>query len=117
MDPSKEAPPGPDVRPTMLKRGFLIGLAIAFLIGLVPMWLLAHNRAAERDSAFRQIAAYRLTHVVASAALYAKRGEYEPARQRASAFFTELRSATDTSDTLTAGERDAIRPILSQRDE
>lgn len=41
----------------------------------------------------------------------------EAARQYASSFFTQLRSAIHNGDGLNDSERDAVRPLLSPRDE
>lgn len=94
-----------------------IALLVAFLVGLVPMWVVAHTRGMERDNSARQVAVYRLRDEIALAALFARRGEYEKARQRASAFFTELRSDVDSGTVLNDSQRNALRPLLSQRDD
>lgn len=90
----------------------------AFLLGLVPMWLSARGRVAERDAARRELRLCRIESGLAAAALDARRGDYEPARQSASNFFTALREQVDggVSD-LTQAQRESVRPMLNGRDE
>ena len=102
---------------TLSTRWFLIALAIAFLIGLIPMWILAHGRATQADHNAQQVLILRLETEIASAALHGKRGEYEPARKAASDFFTNLRYLVDGGQILTDAERNASRQILAQRDD
>jgi hypothetical protein len=96
---------------------FAIAITIAFLAGLIPMWMLAHQRAMERDANSDKLVVLQLENEAAAAAMYAKRGEYEAARQHASTFYTQLRSAVDNGYGLTDGQRNAVRPLLGQRDE
>jgi hypothetical protein len=97
-----------------------IVLVAVFLIGLVPMWLVARSRGAERDAAQHELRLCQLENSLASAALDARRGEYEHARQAASGFFTSLREQVDlvkVPSDLTSQQSEALRPILNQRDD
>ncbi|HEX7175865.1 MAG TPA: hypothetical protein VF240_11455 [Pyrinomonadaceae bacterium] len=67
-------------------------LLVVFLVGLVPMWMTARERARERDAAQAALRISTLQNTLANAAIDARRGEYEPARQAASDFFTNLRA-------------------------
>jgi hypothetical protein len=98
-------------------RVFAIAIVVAFLTGLIPMWILAHTRAVQRDATTRETTELRLATAIALSALHAKRGEYETARQHASHFYTLLRSAVDNGDGLTQSERDSIKPLIRERDE
>lgn len=97
---------------------YAVVLAGVFLIGLLPMWFVARGRGAERDAAQRELRLCRLENNLASAAIDARRGEYERARQAASDFFSSLREHVDggTPD-LTTVQRDNLRPLLNQRDD
>jgi hypothetical protein len=55
---------------------------------------------------------------LASAAIDAQRGDYELARQAASAFFTSLRAEMDIDHiwSLSPAQREALQPLLAQRD-
>ena len=109
--------------PGGVKRAVIyVGVAlVVFLLGLVPMWLRAREAARERDAARRELQVSRMQNALASAAVDAQRGEYEPARQAASEFFTALRAQVDgvagAEPALTPAQRDALRPLHNQRDE
>ncbi len=107
--------------PVWLKRGGIYAgiLVGAFLLGLVPMWLAARERANERDMAQRSLRLSQMQLRLASAVIEARRGEYEPARSAASDFFTELRAETDrTQDrALTAEQTAHAREMLAARDD
>ena len=76
------------VRRLLLHAAVLLGV---FLLGLVPMWTTAQTRARELDAARAAPRVSTLQNTLASAAIDARRGEYEPARRAASDFFTNLR--------------------------
>ncbi|HYG79594.1 MAG TPA: hypothetical protein VD861_04360 [Pyrinomonadaceae bacterium] len=104
-------------------RRFGIYAAVAlviFLAGLVPMWLRANTVASQRDAARRELQLSRMQNMLASAAVDAERGEYEPARQEASDFFTALRERLDdggAEETLSAAQREGLKPLLIGRDD
>lgn len=99
---------------------YAVVLLVVFLVGLVPMWLVARGRATERDAARRDLRLCRLENNLMSAAVDSRRGEYERARLAASNFFTSLREQVDLisdSSDLTSAQRDSLRPLLNQRDD
>lgn len=71
---------------------YAAALSGVFLLGLIPMWMTARNRAHERDTAQAALRISTLQNTLGNAAIDARRGEYEPARQSASDFFTNLRA-------------------------
>src|SRR6185369_5868266 len=81
----------------------------AFLVGLVPMGLKAWSRGNERDAAQKELRLCKLQSRLASATISARRGDYEPARQATSDFFSalhfQLEPASGQSD-LTSPQRD-----------
>jgi len=98
---------------------FAVALVI-FLLGLIPMWLKARAIAYQRDAAQRELHLSRIQNMLASSAVDAQRGEYEPARQEASDFFTALREQLDKDGmdaALTPSQRDGLKPLLAQRDD
>jgi hypothetical protein len=107
--------------PAVKRYGIYLIVAVAiFLLGLIPMWLKASANADQRDAAQRELHLSRLQNMLASSAVDAQRGEYEPARQEASDFFTALREQLDKNgaDTaLTPQQRDGLEPLLAGRDE
>ena len=117
------------VKPVPLMRRVIIYailLAAAFLLGFVPMWLRsmdASRSQAETESqlslAQRQVNLAAIQTALDTAVIEAQRGNYEPARQSASSFFTSLRAEADRGDAsaLSPAQRDAVQPLLTQQDE
>lgn len=90
----------------------------AFLLGFVPMWLVARTRANERDIVQQALSSVQLENELAAAAIQARRGDYEPAREAASTFYTNLRAELDHSRSgFTAPEREMMQSLLAQRDQ
>lgn len=94
---------------------FLVGI----LLGVVPMWLKARGCANELEIAQRELNLARMRNTLASATIDARRGEYEPARQAASNFFTSLTLEADkaTGSVLTDSQKQNIQPLFAGRDE
>ena len=94
-------------------------LLVVFLLGLVPMWMTARTRAEERDAAQAALRISTLQNTLASAAIDARRGEYEPARQAASDFFTNLGTeiARGPDSVFNETQRDNLRAMFAARDD
>jgi hypothetical protein len=94
-------------------------ILIAFLLGFFPMWLKARATNSSLVETEHQLTLARMQSSLASAAIDARRGDYEPARQAASQFFTSLRAESDKGDTsaLTQTQRGAMQPLFDGRDE
>lgn len=91
---------------------------VAFLIGFVPMWLRARTHGNERDAAQYALRLAQAENTLASAAIYARRGDYEPAREATSTFYTNLRADLDRpGSAFSASQRDLLQPLLVQRDQ
>ncbi len=112
--------PGPrtDARLKRFAIGALV-LLIVFLLGFVPMWTSARSRARERDQARASLRISSLQNLIASAAIDARRGEYEPARQAASEFLTSLQSEIDrgADSVFNESQKASLRPSLEGRDD
>lgn len=107
---------------TPVTRRFIIyaGVLLAvFLLGLVPMWLQARASAARLADAERRLTLVEMQANLASAAVDARRGDYEPARQAVSQFFTSLRAEIDKGDAsnFTEAQRAGVQPLFAGRDE
>lgn len=106
--------------PNTFKRvGVYLGVAlIIFLLGLMPMWMKAREAAAQRDAARRELRLSQTQGALASAAIDARRGEYEMARQTTSDFFTTLRGELDAAgdSPFNARQRDSVASLLDRRD-
>jgi len=91
----------------------------AFLFGFVPAWWKSLEYSSRLFEAERQLDLSGLKNALASAAIDARRGDYEAARQAASDFFTALRVETDSGDAsiLSWAQREELQLLLTQRDE
>jgi len=93
-------------------------IVVAFLLGLVPMWLSSRKCSNELDQVKRDLRLSKMENDLSSAAINARRGEYELARQASSRLFTSLGAQCDSSSAdLTATQCESLRPALAQRDE
>ena len=122
---SENVQPRPTTQPSKSRRfmqRFMIYagvLLIVFLLGFVPMWLkarAANNSLAESE---HQLMLAKTQNSIGSAVIDARKGDYEPARQAASQFFTSLRAELDKADgsNFTQAQRQGIQPLLAGRDE
>ena len=97
---------------------YAIVALVAFLTGLVPMWLSNRTRTKERDDAQQALRLARIENSLAGAAIRARRGEFEPARQAASAFFTDLRTELDrTPSAFSDTHRQSLEALIAPRDQ
>lgn len=119
----REARPDPEpVRSTPLARRLGIYAAVllaGLLLGFVPTWLKARETAGNLAKAEKELGLARMQNTISSAVIDARRGDYEPARQAASQFFTALRAESDRGEasTLTQAQRGGVEPLFAQRDE
>src|SRR5712691_4861928 len=97
----------------------LCALLVAFLLGFVPMWMKARDQSALRAKAEHALTLNRIENDLASAALDARRGEYEAARREPSSFFNAARAEIDKRDdsALNQPQRDTLLPLLVTRDD
>jgi hypothetical protein len=95
------------------------GLVLAFLLGLLPMWWAKSGVAYELEQAKRDLRREQIHNSLSSAAVYARRGEYETARQNMSSFFTEIQAEIDKPDTsvYSPAERSQMPSLTSSRDD
>jgi hypothetical protein len=113
-------PESPKSTPVM-RRFVIYGsvLLVVFLLGLVPMWLQARASATRLADAERRLTLVGMQGDLASATIDARRGDYEPARQAVSQFFTSLRAEIDKGNTsdFTQTQRAGVQPLFAGRDE
>ena len=116
MDDSRTPP----LKAARLKRLGVYATVVvaAFLLGFIPMWMVAQRRANERDAVQRTLRLTQLENDLSTASIQARRGEYEPAREAASTFYTNLRAELDRSPSVfTATQREMLPSLLAQRDQ
>ncbi len=118
---SNDMQPRP-VKSTSVMRRFIIYssvLLVVFLLGFVPMWLKAKSASRDLIETEHQLILVRMQSNLAASAIDARRGDYEPARQAASQFFTSLRAEIDKGDAsnFTKAQREGMQPLFAGRDE
>lgn len=118
---SEDVQPKP-TKPTPLIRRigiYAAVLLVVFSLGFIPMWLKARQSAGSLAAAERQLSLARIQSLLASAVIDARRGDYEPARQAASQFFTSLREEADKGDAsaLTQAQQAGTQSLFTRRDE
>jgi hypothetical protein len=117
-DDLKSRPVGstPLMRRVLIYAGVVL---VVFLLGFVPMWLKARTATSKLVETEHQLILVRMQSYLASAVIDARRGDYEPARQAASQFFTSLRAEIDKGDTsdFTKAQRVGMQPLFVGRDE
>jgi len=92
---------------------YTVLLLAVFLLGFVPMWWKSRECSSSLSEAEQQLNLARMQNALASAAIDARRGDYESARQSASDFFTSVEDAS----ALSSAQREGVQPLLAQRDE
>jgi hypothetical protein len=94
-------------------------LLAAFLLGFAPVWLKYRECSASLSEAEQQLSLARRQNTLGSAVIDARRGDYEPARQAASDFFTSSRTETDRGNesALSQAQREGVQALFNQRDE
>jgi hypothetical protein len=90
-----------------------------FLLGFAPMWLKSNRLNKELIRAQREARLEQIQIAFADAALDARRGDYEPARQRMASFFRLVAAEMDRSfgSALPDGAAAELKPLLAQRDD
>jgi hypothetical protein len=82
------------------------------------MWLSTGWAIEQRDAAQRGVRLAQLENTLAAAMIDVQRGNYEPARQLTSDFYTDLRRQVDDDDGLfNPSQREALKSLLAERDE
>jgi hypothetical protein len=91
---------------------------LAFLGGLVPMWLHARNTRDELREAAQRLTLGQIEISLGAAAIDARRGDYEAARREASQFFTSLQEEVNrgAQSALNSVQREKAAALFSQRD-
>jgi len=83
------------------------------------MWFKTDAAIEQRDAAQRAVRLIQLHNTLASAVIDVQRGQYEPARQLTSDFYTTLRRQIDTDNgtLFTGSQREELISLLGERDE
>ena len=110
------------VKTTHRMRGFLLSVGlqfVAFLAGFIWMGLKSRRCSRNLSDAEQQSCLAQVQNPLGSAAIDARRGDYETARVAAGDFFTALRAEMDrgVDSALTQDQVAGVQPLLAQRDE
>ena len=83
------------------------------------MWLKSRTAASNLAEAEHQLILSKMQNDLASSVIDARRGDYEPARQALSRFFTSLRAEMDkgSSSNYTEAQINSMQPLFAGRDE
>ena len=118
---SEDLQPKPTKSSSVMQRYLIYAavLLIVFLLGLIPMWLKARTANSSLTEAEHQLALCKMQNDLASAVIDARRGDYEPARQALSRFFTSLSADTNKGDSsnYTEAQRNSMQSLFARRDE
>ena len=118
---SEDLQPKPIESSSVMRRYlvYAVVLVIVFLLGLIPMWLKARTAKSSLTEAEHQLVLCKMHNDLASAVIDARRGDYEPARQALSRFFTSLSEDTNKGDSsnYTEAQRNSMQPLFARRDE
>jgi len=110
------APPATKKRSSWLPVFVLLGV---FLVGFVPMWLKASRLNADLFRVEQQARVQQIQIAFTDAALAARRGDYEPARQGMTRFFSLVTAELDrgSGSALSSSATEGLKPLLTQRDD
>lgn len=102
-------------------RWICIVVVCMLIVWFVPFWLIVTKNESQQKASQRELNQSKLQNLIASAMVDAGRGEYEPARQTASDFFTALRTQIDAEDdeasVFSSAQRESLKPLLHERDD
>ncbi|HVQ39067.1 MAG TPA: hypothetical protein VMS31_16130 [Pyrinomonadaceae bacterium] len=117
----EDVQPQPVKQSSFLRRAGIYAavLIVVFLLGLVPMWIKSRVAASSLATAEHQLNLARIQNALSAAVIDARRGDYEPARQAASQFFTSLGAEVDKGEAsnFNTAEREGMKPLFARRDE
>jgi hypothetical protein len=108
------------VKTTHWTRRFILYAVLplaAFLLGFVPMWWKSRECSSRLPEVERQLSLARLQNDLASAAIDARRGDYESALKAASDFYVRVETDSGAAATLSPAQKERVLPLLARRDE
>jgi hypothetical protein len=117
-----QAAPRKPLKTTHFMRRVILYATLAlvfFLLGFIPTWLKSRDATAGLSAAEQQISLARIQNELGSAAIDAQRGDYEPALQSTSRFFSALRAETGNHSTsaFSADQIAAVEPLFAKQDD
>ena len=115
-DNVEAAPKASALKTWLIRIGLLL---LAFLLGFVPMWISNRQLSSDLTNINKELRRSRIRNTLSTAAIYARRGEYETARKASSNFFTDVSAEMDSGNAgiLTEQESIGLDRVMSERDE
>ena len=92
-------------------------LLLVFLLGFIPTCFVARRRGLERDTAQAALRISNLQNSLSNAIVDARAGNYEPARQGTSDFFSNLAAELERDSIFNAAQETQLRSLLQERDD
>lgn len=97
---------------------FVVLLVAVFLLGFVPMWIKYSDVSSRLSASTHALNLAQAQSALTSAVVDVQRGDYGPARDAISVFYTSLRAETDNAaSVLTPAQRAAVQPLFDRRDQ
>jgi hypothetical protein len=92
---------------------------VFFLLGFLRTWVKSLESFSSLIETGHQLSLARMQNSLASAVIDVQRGNYAPALQSASSFFTSLRAETDrgSASAFSPAQISSVQPLFAQRDE
>ncbi len=98
---------------------FVILLAVVFMLGFGPMWFKYRDVSNRLATVTHELNLAQAHSALTSAVVDVQRGDYGPARDALSKFFSSLRAETDsgTASVLSSAQKEAVQPLFARQDE
>ena len=92
---------------------------VFFMLGFLPVWVNSLGTSSSLVETRRELSLAQMQNSLASAVIDVQRGDYAPALESASSFFTSLRAETDrgAASALSPAQIAQVQPLFAQRDE
>jgi hypothetical protein len=92
---------------------------VFFLLGFLPTWVKSLESSSRLIETGHQLSLARMQNSLASAVIDVQRGNYAPALQSASSFFTSLRTETDrgAASAFSPAQIESVQPLFAQQNE
>ena len=118
---NKDLQPKPVKATSFVRRvaNYAVLLLVVFLVGFIPMALKFQESSSHLAAAEHRLTLAQPQNFLASAVIDARRGDYEPARQSASSFFSSIRAETNGANVsaLSPAQREGVQPLSLGQDE
>jgi hypothetical protein len=97
---------------------YVLLAVVFFLLGFLPTWVESREASHQLSDAQHALTRAQMTNALGSAVINAQRGDYEPALESVSSFYTSLQAEIDSGEAsvFSLTEQAAMQPLLGGRD-